>query len=64
MKITWPQKLREARSRRYSWHLWFAWRPVRVAHTNSDYLDYRWLEVVECRFVSGYLEDRYEYRSL
>jgi hypothetical protein len=36
------------RAKRYSWHRWFAWRPVRIGG-----IDLVWLEIVERRLSYG-----------
>lgn len=43
---------------RREWHVWFAWRPVKLEHG-----DCRWFEFVERRevYVNGYFESYYEW---
>ncbi|WP_247300312.1 hypothetical protein [Bradyrhizobium sp. 179] len=53
----WLQQRNERRwKRRYQWHRWFAWRPVRIAAG-----DRRWLEFVERRRQCGKYFVEWEY---
>lgn len=51
------QKRHDKKKSEYKWHTWFAWFPVRLAHSH----EYRWLENVLCRREKF---GRYTYRDL
>lgn len=62
MKFNCGPTWQERRDAKQEWHLWFAWRPVRIASG-----DCRWLEYVWCKGTVRYswLDEhwRWEYRG-
>lgn len=56
-------RLKIKRDERMTWHIWFAWHPVRIAKN-----DCRWLENIERRGNLEFNESgkywNYEYRAI